>query len=82
MGYILRKFTGDIKLGRMVDMLKARISVQRDFDRLEKQANRNLREFIKQKCKSHSFGRIILCTSRAWWPTVWKAALQKMTWGS
>ncbi|KAK4823244.1 hypothetical protein QYF61_000211 [Mycteria americana] len=55
----MRRFTGDIKLGRMVDMLKARVSIQGDFDRLEKQANRNLTEFNKQKCKAMKMARVL-----------------------
>ena len=33
--YIFSKFKGDTKLGRVVDMLNARASTQRDLEKLE-----------------------------------------------
>ncbi|PKU37159.1 rna-directed dna polymerase from mobile element jockey-like [Limosa lapponica baueri] len=47
----LLKFAGDTKLSREVDTSEGRATLQGDLDRLEEQANKNLTEFNKDKCK-------------------------------
>jgi len=46
----LSKFTDDNKLGEVADMPEGRAAIQRDLNRLEKQADGNLTQFNK-KCK-------------------------------
>ncbi|PKU40804.1 rna-directed dna polymerase from mobile element jockey-like [Limosa lapponica baueri] len=55
---ILSKFTDDTKLGEVADTLEVRASIQRDLDRLEKWADRNLIEFNKGKCQVCPWGGI------------------------
>ena len=45
-----RKFTGDTKLGRVVDTLRGRTAIQRDIDKMEEWFNRNLMK-VKGKRK-------------------------------
>ncbi|KAK4827847.1 hypothetical protein QYF61_021984 [Mycteria americana] len=55
--HILSKSADDTKLGGGVDMPVGRAAIQRDLDRLEKWANRNLVNFSKGKGKSLYLGR-------------------------
>jgi len=53
----LSKFADDTKLGRVTDTLEGCAAFQRDLDRLESWAQRNLMKIYKGKCRVPHLGR-------------------------
>ena len=51
------KFANDIKLSGEVDTSEGRATLQQDLDRLEEQANKNVRKFYKDKLKVLHLGK-------------------------
>ncbi|GAB0182985.1 mitochondrial enolase superfamily member 1 [Grus japonensis] len=53
----LSKFADDTKLGGVADTPEGCAAFQRDLERLESWADRNIRQFSKGKCKVLQLGR-------------------------
>jgi len=70
------------KLGGMTDMPEGHSAFQRDLNRLEKWADRNLMKFSKEKFKACMWEGTVPCTNICQGPLSWKATWQKKTWGS
>lgn len=51
------KFADDIKLGGRIDIPRSCAAVQKELDRLEKLANRNLVKFNEEKCEVLHLGK-------------------------
>lgn len=50
------KFEGDRKFGGVVDTLNSDAVIQRDLERLEKGADKNIMKLSKEKCKTPRLG--------------------------
>jgi len=77
-----RRFTADTKLRGVSDMSEDCAAIQRDLNRLEQWAVRNLTLFNTGNCRVPHLGKKAPCTSACWRPTSWKAALHKRFLGS
>lgn len=55
--YTLSKFPGDKVLEGVADTTDGWVAIQRDFSRLEKWADKNLRKFMRRECKVLNLGR-------------------------
>lgn len=58
--YTFIKFTADIKCKRPIHTLEVRGAIQRDLNKLQERANKNLAKFSTDKCKFCSRDRISL----------------------
>ena len=66
--WAVSKFADDTKLGGVADTPEGCVAIQRDVDRLEKWADRNLMKFNEGKCKVCTWGRTTPCISTCWGP--------------
>ncbi|GAB0204424.1 mitochondrial enolase superfamily member 1 [Grus japonensis] len=74
----LSKVADNTKLCGVVNMLEGRDAIQRDLDRLERQAHANFMKFCKAKC---TWVRAIPSIATGWAENGLKAALRRRSWG-
>jgi len=77
----LSKFSNDIKMCGVVNILERRDVIQTDLNRLERWACANLMKFHKVKCKVLYMGWVIPNTNKGCVENGLRAALKRKTWG-
>ena len=74
------KCADDPKPGGVADTPEGCAALARELNSLGRWAEGNLMKLNQGKCRGLPLGRNTPCSSRGWWLTCWKAAVQRRTW--